>query len=149
MLRPHRERPVTEVAYVTLACYNEAFVLCGAWRGGPPPAQMSMDRSRSCSNALLYIKWFAVGSQTVRVFSPQAARHLSACHLGDATSGLGRFGFAGSVGLAAPHALHRFADALLSSVHESHVHRGPASAGGSRRRGGKGASPSPFQSRNR
>ena len=60
MLRPHRERPVTEVAYVTLACYNEAFVLCGM-EGGPPPAQMSMDRGRSCRNALLYIKWFAVG----------------------------------------------------------------------------------------
>ena len=53
----------------------------------------------------------------------------------DGFSFFGRFGFAGSVGLAAPHALHRFADALLSSVHESHVHRGPASAGGSRRRG--------------
>ena len=63
----------------------------------------------------------------------------------DGFSFFGRFGFAGSVGLAAPHALHRFADALLSSVHESHVHRGPASAGGSRRRGaaagGGGAAP--------
>ena len=72
MLRPHRERPVTEVAYVTLACYNEAFVLCGM-EGGAPPAQMSMDRGRSCSNALLYIKWLAVGPHraTVRVFLPE------------------------------------------------------------------------------
>ena len=82
MLRPHRERPVTELAYsvhVTLGlrgsrvgCYKEAFVLCGM-EGGAPPAQMSMDRGRSCSNALLYIKWLAVGPHraTVRVFLPE------------------------------------------------------------------------------
>ena len=44
----------------------------------------------------------------------------------DGFSFFGRFGFAGSVGLAAPHALHRFADALLSSVHCAQAHSAAA-----------------------